>query len=40
MKEADQSLVRLLADGNFRSGSELGEVLGISRAGVWKRVQR
>jgi len=40
MKEADQSLVRLLADGNFRSGSELGDVLGISRAGVWKRVQR
>lgn len=40
MKEADQSLVRLLADGNFRSGSELGGVLGISRAGVWKRVQR
>ena len=40
MKEADQSLGRLLADGNFRSGSELGVVLGISRAGVWKRVQR
>lgn len=40
IKEADQVLVRLLADGNFRSGSELGGELGISRAGVWKRVQR
>lgn len=40
MKEADQALVRLLADGGFRSGSELGDELGISRAGVWKRVQR
>lgn len=40
MKEADLALVRLLSDGSFRSGSELGDVLGISRAGVWKRIQR
>ena len=39
-KEADQQLIRLLADGRFRSGSELGEALGISRAAIWKRVQR
>ncbi|EKF72788.1 biotin-[acetyl-CoA-carboxylase] ligase [Alcanivorax hongdengensis A-11-3] len=38
--EADQQLIRLLADGQFRSGSELGEALGISRAGIWKRMQR
>lgn len=40
IKEADQQLIRLLADGQFRSGSELGEALGISRAAIWKRVQR
>nr|CAL15816.1 biotin-[acetyl-CoA-carboxylase] ligase [Alcanivorax borkumensis SK2] len=40
MKEADLALVRLLSDGSFRSGSELGDELGISRAGVWKRVRR
>lgn len=40
LKEADQQLIRLLADGQFRSGSELGEVLGVSRAAVWKRAQR
>tara|TARA_Y100001934_G_scaffold10004_1_gene13061 strand:- start:1953 stop:2918 length:966 start_codon:yes stop_codon:yes gene_type:complete len=40
LKEADQQLIRLLADGQFRSGSELGEALGISRAAIWKRIQR
>lgn len=40
LKEADQQLIRLLADGQFRSGSQLGEVLGVSRAAVWKRAQR
>ncbi len=40
LKEADQQLIRLLADGQFRSGSQLGELLGISRAAVWKRAQR
>ncbi|MZR64188.1 bifunctional biotin--[acetyl-CoA-carboxylase] ligase/biotin operon repressor BirA [Alcanivorax sp. DP30] len=40
LKEADQQLIRLLADGQFRSGSQLGDVLGVSRAAVWKRAQR
>ena len=40
MKEADQTLIRLLSDGECRSGSELGKLLGISRAAVWKRIQR
>ena len=40
LKEADQQLIRLLSDGQFRSGSELGQALGISRAAIWKRVQR
>lgn len=32
-------LLRLLADGFFHSGNELGAELGISRAAVWKRLQ-
>lgn len=37
---ADLALIRRLADGRFHSGAELGEALGISRAAIWKRVQR
>lgn len=33
-------LLALLADGDFHSGSDLGGKLGISRAAVWKRIQR
>jgi BirA family biotin operon repressor/biotin-[acetyl-CoA-carboxylase] ligase len=32
-------LIRMLADGRFHSGQALGELMGISRAGVWKRLQ-
>ncbi len=35
-----QSLFSLLSDGRSHSGTELGELLGISRAGVWKVVER
>lgn len=35
-----QDLIALLADGQFRGGDELGEVLGVSRAAVWKQVQK
>jgi BirA family biotin operon repressor/biotin-[acetyl-CoA-carboxylase] ligase len=31
-----QRLLRLLADGEFHSGADLGEELGISRTAVWK----
>lgn len=34
------SLIEILQDGHFHSGEELGERLAISRAGVWKRLQR
>jgi BirA family biotin operon repressor/biotin-[acetyl-CoA-carboxylase] ligase len=34
------SLIQLLADGAVHSGTSLGQALGISRAGVWKRVSR
>lgn len=33
-------LVRLLADGQFHSGAAIAGALGISRAAVWKQVQR
>jgi BirA family biotin operon repressor/biotin-[acetyl-CoA-carboxylase] ligase len=32
-------LVKSIADGRFHSGRELGEILGISRAAVWKKIQ-
>lgn len=35
-----RDLLMLLADGGFYSGSDLGRQLGISRAAVWKRIQR
>lgn len=37
---ADLELIRLLADGAFHSGQEMGDVLGLSRAAVWKRLQK
>jgi BirA family biotin operon repressor/biotin-[acetyl-CoA-carboxylase] ligase len=33
-------LVERLADGEFHSGEELGAALGVSRAAVWKQLQR
>ena len=32
-------IIQLLADGEFHSGEELGRLLGVSRAAVWKRLQ-
>ena len=34
-----EKLLTLLADGEFHSGEELGESLGITRAAVWKKVK-
>ena len=34
------TLLPLLADGEFRSGQELADVLGVSRTAVWKQVNR
>lgn len=36
----DLRLLRILADGNFHSGEELGQLLGISRAAIWKQLQK
>ena len=33
-------MLALLADGEFHSGSDLGAQVGVSRAAVWKRLQR
>ena len=35
-----QEIFRYLQDGQFHSGEELGNMLGISRAGVWKRLKQ
>jgi len=32
-------LLRLLQDGQFHSGEELGAAIGVSRAAIWKRLQ-
>jgi BirA family biotin operon repressor/biotin-[acetyl-CoA-carboxylase] ligase len=37
---ADTKLIRFLSDGRFHSGEILGRQMGISRAGVWKRLQQ
>ena len=34
-----QKLLGLLSDGQFHSGEELGEKLGISRAAIWKKLK-
>jgi len=34
------SLLKVLQDGRFHSGQELGSALGISRSAVWKHLQR
>ncbi|MEY1663212.1 bifunctional biotin--[acetyl-CoA-carboxylase] ligase/biotin operon repressor BirA [Isoalcanivorax beigongshangi] len=40
LTEHDMAVIELLADGRFHSGEALGAALGISRAGVWKRLQK
>jgi len=34
-----KSLLPMLMDGRFRSGQELGKLLGISRSAVWKKIK-
>jgi BirA family biotin operon repressor/biotin-[acetyl-CoA-carboxylase] ligase len=35
-----QNLLGVLADGEYHSGRELGELLGVSRTAVWKHLQK
>ncbi|WP_335987550.1 HTH domain-containing protein, partial [Spongiibacter tropicus] len=37
---ASEQLLSVLADGEFHSGEELGGLLGVSRAAVWKQLQK
>lgn len=39
LNEKILAVIGLLSDGEFHSGEELGEVLGVTRAAVWKQVQ-
>lgn len=39
-KDASMQLVSILADGKFHSGTELGEMLCVSRAAVWKHIKK
>ena len=32
-----QMLLKLLKDGEFHSGEDLGAVMGVSRSAVWKK---
>lgn len=35
-----QTLLKLLSDGEFHSGEDLGNALGVSRSAVWKKLQQ
>ncbi len=35
-----QSILELMADGEYHSGKVLGELLGVSRTAVWKHLQK
>lgn len=35
-----QALLHILTDGKYHSGAALGEVLGVSRAAIWKVIQK
>lgn len=36
----NQALLEILSDGRFHSGEDLGAALGISRAAIWKQLQK
>lgn len=37
---AHSKILQLLSDGQFHSGEEIGDILGVSRAAVWKQLQK
>lgn len=39
-KKIPLALLRLLSDGEYHSGEAVGDVLGVSRAAVWKQLQK
>lgn len=40
INESTLTLLKLMSDGQFHSGENLGAILGISRAAVWKNLQQ
>lgn len=40
MKKIPHELLALMADGQYHSGEKIGELLGVSRAAVWKQLQK
>lgn len=38
--ESTRKILQLLSDGRYHSGEEIGELLGISRAAVWKQLKK
>jgi BirA family biotin operon repressor/biotin-[acetyl-CoA-carboxylase] ligase len=37
---ATATLIKVMADGNFHSGEDLGQVMSVSRAAVWKQIRK
>jgi BirA family biotin operon repressor/biotin-[acetyl-CoA-carboxylase] ligase len=37
---AAATLIKVMADGNFHSGEELGQVMSVSRTAVWKQIKK
>jgi BirA family biotin operon repressor/biotin-[acetyl-CoA-carboxylase] ligase len=37
---AAATLIKVMADGNFHSGEELGQLMSVSRAAVWKQIKK
>jgi BirA family biotin operon repressor/biotin-[acetyl-CoA-carboxylase] ligase len=37
---ATATLIKVMADGNFHSGEELGQVMSVSRTAVWKQIKK
>ncbi len=40
MNKSHHELLRLLADGRFHSGTELGESLSVSRTAIWQKIRQ
>lgn len=40
MNTSSSTLLQLLSDGEFHSGSSIGEFIGVSRTAVWKHLQK
>ena len=35
-----QDLLKILADGKYHSGADIGRLFGVSRAAIWKVIQK